>query len=131
MKEFVRREIYETHLKKYMGKEIIKVLVGQRRVGKSYLLFQVMDTLKKQFNNPNLIYINLEINEFETLNSSDALYKYIKSKSKQDALNFVLIDEIQIVTGFEKALRSLLAEGGYDIYCTGSNAQILSGELGT
>jgi uncharacterized protein len=131
MKEFVRREIYETRLKKYMGKEIIKVLVGQRRVGKSYLLFQVMDTLKKQFNNPNLIYINLEINEFETLNSSDALYKYIKSKSKQDALNFVLIDEIQLVTGFEKALRSLLAERGYDIYCTGSNAQILSGELGT
>lgn len=131
MKEFVRREIYETRLKKYMGKEIIKVLVGQRRVGKSYLLFQVMDTLKKQFNNPNLIYINLEINEFETLNSSDALYKYIKSKSKQDALNFVLIDEIQLVTGFEKVLRSLLAERGYDIYCTGSNAQILAGELGT
>jgi uncharacterized protein len=131
MKEFVRREIYETRLKKYMGKEIIKVLIGQRRVGKSYLLFQVMDTLKKQFNNPNLIYINLEINEFETLNSSDSLYNYVKSKSKPGALNFVLIDEIQVVPEFEKALRSLLAEGGYDIYCTGSNAQILSGELGT
>jgi uncharacterized protein len=131
MKEIIRREIYATHIEKYIGKEIIKVLVGQRRVGKSYLLFQVMDTLKKQFDNPNLIYINLEINEFETLNSSDVLYKYIKSKSKPEALNFVLIDEIQVVPEFEKTLRSLLAEGGYDIYCTGSNSQILSGELGT
>jgi predicted AAA+ superfamily ATPase len=131
MKGFITREIYKKVTDRYVGKEIIKVLVGQRRVGKSYLLFQITDSIRKQFPNPNIIYINLEINEFEGINTSGALYDYIKSKSKTGEMNFLMIDEIQMVPEFEKTLRSLLAEGGYDIYCTGSNAHILSGELGT
>jgi predicted AAA+ superfamily ATPase len=131
MKKFITREIYKKRIDRYIGKEIIKVLIGQRRVGKSYLLFQTIDSIKEQFPNPNIIYINLETNEFENITSSDLLYNYIKSQSKPDELNFLMIDEIQMVPEFEKTLRSLLAEGGYDIYCTGSNAQILSGELGT
>lgn len=131
MKKYITREIYKKRIERYIGKEIIKVLVGQRRVGKSYLLFQAMDSIREQFPNSNIIYINLEINEFENLTTSDLLYNYIKTKSKSDELNFLMIDEIQMVPEFEKTLRSLLAEGGYDIYCTGSNAQILSGELGT
>lgn len=131
MKKYIIREIYKKRIDRYIGKEIIKVLIGQRRVGKSYLLFQTMDSIKEQFPNPNIIYINLETNEFEKLTTSDLLYNYIKTKSRPDALNFLMIDEIQMVPEFEKTLRSLLAEGGYDIYCTGSNAQILSGELGT
>jgi predicted AAA+ superfamily ATPase len=131
MKEYIPRETYKKHIERYIGKEIIKVLIGQRRVGKSYLLFQTMDSIKELFPKPNIIYINLEINEFENLTSSDSLYNYIKSKSKDSELNFVMIDEIQMVPEFEKALRSLLAEGGYDIYCTGSNANILAAELGT
>ena len=90
-----------------------------------------MDSIKEQFPDPNIIYINLETNEFEKLTTSDSLYNYIKSVSKAGELNFLMIDEIQMVHEFEKTLRSLLAEGGYDIYCTGSNARILSGELGT
>jgi predicted AAA+ superfamily ATPase len=131
MKKHITREIYKKSIDRYIGKEIIKVLIGQRRVGKSYLLFQVMDSIKEQFPNPNIIYINLEINEFENLITSDGLYNYIKSKSKMGELNFLMIDEIQLIPQFEKTLRSLLAEGEYDIYCTGSNAHILSGELGT
>lgn len=131
IKKYITREIYKRSIDRYIGKEIIKVLVGQRRVGKSYLLFQAIDSIKEQFTDPNIIYINLEINEFENLTTSDSLYNYIKSKSKTGELNFLLIDEIQMVPEFEKVLRSLLAEGGYDIYCTGSNAHILSGELGT
>jgi len=131
MKKYIIREIYKKRIDRYIGKEIIKVLIGQRRVGKSYLLFQAMDSIKEQFPNPNIIYINLETNEFEELTTSELLYNYIKTKSKPDELNFLMIDEIQMVPEFEKTLRSLLAEGGYDIYCTGSNAQILSGELGT
>lgn len=131
MREYIIREIYKKSIDRYIGKEIIKVLIGQRRVGKSYLLFQIMDSIKMQFPTPNIIYINLETNEFEKINTSDFLYNYIKSLSKSGELNFVMLDEIQMVPGFEKALRSLLAEGGYDIYCTGSNAHILSGELGT
>ncbi len=131
MKKYIIREIYKKRIDRYIGKEIIKVLIGQRRVGKSYLLFQAMDSIKEQFPNPNIIYINLETNEFEKLTTSDLLYNYIKTKSKPGELNFLMIDEIQMVPEFEKTLRSLLAESGYDIYCTGSNAQILSGELGT
>ncbi len=131
MKKYIAREIYQKSIDRYVGKEIIKVLIGQRRVGKSYLLFQVMDRISEQFPNANVIYINLETNEFEKLNTSDSLYSYIKSVSKAGELNFLMIDEIQMVSGFEKTLRTLLAEGGYDIYCTGSNAHILSGELGT
>lgn len=131
MKKYITREIYKKSIDRYIGKGIIKVLIGQRRVGKSYLLFQVMESIKEQFPDPNIIYINLETNEFEKLTTSDSLYNYIKSVSKEGSANFLLIDEIQTVTGFEKTLRSLLAEGGYDIYCTGSNAHILSGELGT
>ncbi len=131
MKTYIVREIYKKRIDRYIGEEIIKVLIGQRRVGKSYLLFQAMDSIREQFTDPNIIYINLETNEFEKLNTSDDLYGYIKSKSKEGKLNFLMIDEIQMVPEFEKTLRSLLAEGGYDIYCTGSNAHILSGELGT
>lgn len=130
-KAYITRDIYKARIDRYIGKELIKVLIGQRRVGKSYLLFQAMDSIRERFQNPNIIYINLELNEFEQLNTPTALYEYVKSKSKIGEPNFLMVDEIQVVPEFEKTLRSLLAEGGYDIYCTGSNANILSGELGT
>jgi len=131
MKECIYREKYKTKIERYIGKEIIKVLIGQRRVGKSYLLYQTMDSIKERFPDAHIIYINLELNEFESIASANQLYNHIKSKSKEGELNFVMIDEVQSVPEFEKALRSLFAEGGYDIYCTGSNAKLLSGELGT
>lgn len=131
MKPYITREIYTKRIVKYIGKEIIKVLIGQRRVGKSYLLFQTMDNIREKSPEANIIYINLELNEFESITSYTLLYDYIKSQSKPEELNYLIIDEIQMVPGFEKTLRSLIAEGGYDIYCTGSNAHLLSGELGT
>ena len=131
MKAYITREIYKERIEKYIGKEIIKVLIGQRRVGKSYLLFQTIDCIKDQVPDANIIYINLELNEFESITRQKDLYDYIKSKSETGKLNFVLIDEVQVIPEFERALRSLLAEGGYDIYCTGSNAHLLSGEIGT
>jgi predicted AAA+ superfamily ATPase len=131
VRTYQKRERYQRQIDRYIGKEIIKVLVGQRRVGKSYLLFQIIDSINESFSAANIIYINLELNEFEHITNSEQLYDFIKSKSKPGELNFVLIDEVQTIKEFEKTLRSLLAEGEYDIYCTGSNANILSGELGT
>lgn len=131
MKPYITRELYKNRIEKYIGKELIKVLIGQRRVGKSYLLFQIIDCIKEQFPNANIIYINLELAEFESITQQVHMYDFIKSKSVSGSLNFVLIDEVQVIPEFEKALRSLLAEGGYDIYCTGSNAHLLSGEIGT
>jgi predicted AAA+ superfamily ATPase len=59
MKKFISRELYKKQLERYLGKDLIKVLIGQRRVGKSYLLLQVMDYIKEQYPFPNIIYINL------------------------------------------------------------------------
>ena len=131
MKAYITREIYRERIQRYIGKELIKVLIGQRRVGKSYLLFQTIDCIKDQFSDANIIYINLELNDFESITQQKHLYDFVKSKSETGKLNFVLIDEVQVIPEFERALRSLLAEGGYDIYCTGSNAHLLSGEIGT
>jgi predicted AAA+ superfamily ATPase len=131
MKSYITRELYKNRIEKYIGKEIIKVLIGQRRIGKSYLLFQTIDCIKDRFPNANIIYINLELNEFEKIKEQKDLYDFVKTRSEKGKLNFVLIDEVQDIPKFEKALRSFLAEGGYDIYCTGSNAHLLSGEIGT
>lgn len=131
MKEYIRREIYSNRVVPYIGKEIIKVLTGQRRTGKSYLLFQTMDDIKVRYPDAPILYINMELMGFSHIQSYKDLYDFIKENSVADSLNFVMIDEIQQVEGFENTLRSLLAEGGYDIYCTGSNAKLLSGELGT
>ena len=114
-----------------MGKSIIKVLVGQRRVGKSYLLFQIMAHIRKNHPKSTIIYINKELHDFASIRSSDDLLAYIKKETHSKNKMCIFIDEIQDITGFEKALRSLVAQDQFDIYCTGSNAFLLSGELAT
>lgn len=131
MKKIIPRHRYLEKIKPFIGKEVIKVIVGQRRVGKSFMLLQIMDLIKKEFNQPNIIHINKELNKFEHIKTYQNLYDYIKANTKGDKQNFVFIDEIQDIENFEKALRSLLAEGNYDLYCTGSNSKLLSGELAT
>jgi predicted AAA+ superfamily ATPase len=118
-------------VKPYIDKDIIKVLIGQRRVGKSYMLFQIMDEIISLHENPNIIYINKELHDFEDIHNHNDLLDYIESKEEKKGKNYIFIDEVQDIEGFEKALRSIQAKGGYDIYCTGSNAKLLSGELAT
>jgi uncharacterized protein len=131
MKDYILRSSYLEKIKPFIGKRLIKIFVGQRRVGKSYLLYQTMDFIKKNNPKANLIYINTELNEFDFIKHYKELYKYIKSKSVTNETNFLFIDEIQVIESFENALKSLIAEGEFDIYCTGSNAFLLSGELAT
>jgi len=115
-----------------MNKDVIKVLVGQRRVGKSYLLFQIMDELIKQgIKKTDILYINKELHEFDAIRDYRDLLHYVKQSTKGKKKTALFIDEIQGISQFEKALRDLQANGGYDIYCTGSNADLLSGELAT
>jgi hypothetical protein len=115
-----------------MNKDVIKVLIGQRRVGKSYLLFQIMDELVKQgVSKSSMLYINKELHEFEPIRQYEDLLRYVKEAAKSQKITVLLIDEIQGIHQFEKALRDLQASGRYDIYCTGSNADLLSGELAT
>ncbi|MEA2041693.1 MAG: ATP-binding protein [Bacteroidota bacterium] len=130
-KKYIARKKYVERIKPFINKDIIKILTGQRRVGKSYLMYQLMDYIEGTDKNANIIYINTELHEFDRLKNYEQLYNYIKEKSVQNTVNYVFVDEIQTVNEFENALKSLLAEGGYDLYCTGSNADLLSGELAT
>jgi len=125
------RPIYLDRVKPYIGKNLIKVLVGQRRVGKSYLLLQLMDIIRQQDPTCNIIYINKELFEYDSLRDYKDLMKSITSQTNQAVKNYLFIDEIQDIENFEKAIRSLQAKGEHDIYITGSNAFLLSGELAT
>jgi predicted AAA+ superfamily ATPase len=108
------------------------VIIGQRRVGKSYMLYQLIDYIEKKVKNPLIIYINKELHEFDEIKNSNDLVRYVNSVRKNRKKDiFLFIDEIQDITDFEKALRSFHAENIYDIYCTGSNAAMFSGELAT
>lgn len=132
IKKYIKRPLYLKKFEPFINKDIIKVIVGQRRVGKSYMLFQIMDIIKANNKSANIIYINKELHEFDEIQNYKDLLKYIESKSgKAKKRNYLFIDEIQDVEKFEKALRSLKATGKYDMYCTGSNANLLSGELST
>jgi predicted AAA+ superfamily ATPase len=128
---YIPRPDYIERILPFIGKGLIKVLTGQRRVGKSYILYQLMDEIAKRYPEIEIIYINKELHEFRHLHNGEDLYHYAAAAKKSGHTNALFIDEIQELKGFETALRSLLAEGGWDIYCTGSNAELLSGELAT
>lgn len=132
IKTYIKRPKYLDKIRPYINKDIIKVIVGQRRVGKSYMLLQIMDLIREMDGTANIIYIDKELHEFEKISDHKSLLKYVEENTKKTAKkNYLFIDEVQDIETFEKALRSLKASGGYDIYCTGSNANLLSGELST
>jgi predicted AAA+ superfamily ATPase len=128
--ESIKRELYLTRIRPYYGQPLIKTLTGQRRVGKSFLLKQISEELKQLNPEGNIIFIDKEQFAFDEIKDYHQLYTYVKSK-ENGLQNFLFIDEVQEINGFEKALRSLLSEGIFDIYCTGSNSHLLSGELAT
>jgi uncharacterized protein len=125
------RDAYVDRIKPFIRKGLIKVLSGQRRVGKSYLLFQLIHFVQSQDPTGNIIYINKEDLQFDAIRDAVSLNEYILSKSQKNVHNYIFIDEIQDIVEFEKALRSLLLDQNNDIYITGSNANLLSGELAT
>lgn len=128
---YINRPAYTDRIKPFIGKQIIKILTGQRRVGKSYVLYQLADYIKVQYPDANIVYINREYEEFEHIKTHTSLLDYVKEQFKLSTNNYLFIDEIQEIDSFQIALRSLFAENKCDIFCTGSNAKILSGELAT
>ena len=128
---YISRPTYLDKVIPFIDKPIIKVFTGQRRSGKSYLLLQTLDYIKERFLEADTIFINKELPEFNGLKDDADLWGFIKSRKQEGRKTFVFIDEIQEISRFETAIRGLLADGGYDIYCTGSNATLLSGELAT
>lgn len=130
MKNLVIRQHYLDKILKYLGKEMIIVLTGQRRVGKSCLLKQFYQE-KINESGANIIYIDKEKREFDSIRNYQDLNDYIESRFQKDKHNYILIDEIQDIAEFERSVRSYRTEDNTDIIITGSNAKMLSGELST
>lgn len=124
------RQAYIDKIEKYLGKETIIVLVGQRRVGKSYIMKTVRDQKASNPDN-NIIYIDKEKREFDSIRNYQDLNQYIDEHFVASKHNYILIDEIQDITEFERSIRSFRTEPNTDIIITGSNAKMLSNELST
>jgi uncharacterized protein len=131
IKNYIVREHYFGLIKPFINDSLIKVITGMRRVGKSYILYQIMDEIRKIYPNSNIIYIDKEDYSFDSIRDYKDLIGYVGSVSQKDGKQYLFIDEIQEIAEFEKALRHFQSTGDYDIYCTGSNATLLSGELAT
>jgi uncharacterized protein len=126
----INRQHYIDKIEKSLGKGIIIVLVGQRRVGKSYML-KILRERKAADSSNNVIYIDKEKREFDAIKTYGDLNDYIAAHSAAGKHNYILIDEIQDIEEFERSIRSWRTEPDTDIIITGSNARMLSGELST
>lgn len=124
------RSLYYNRIIPFVGKNLIKVITGQRRVGKSYFMRQISKEIALSDNETHLLFINMEDFEFDAIRNYSDLIKYVEQFSQYDKIA-LFIDEVQEIAGFEKALRHFLTKEKYDVYCTGSNAALLSGELAT
>lgn len=123
------RNHYLEKVKPFIGQNLIKVFTGQRRVGKSYLLFQIINLLKQTEEKPEILYINKEDLQFSFIKTAEDLNTYVLSNKAENSKTYVFVDEIQDIKDFSIALRSLLLHNDLDIYCTGSNANLLSGDI--
>ena len=128
----ILRKGYLEQLKLWREKQLIKVVSGVRRCGKSTLLKQYMDYLRStDVNDEQIVSVNLEDVDFEHLLDYKALYDYIRARLCKGKYTYVFIDEVQQCANFEKAVDSLFIKENVDVYITGSNAYMLSGELAT
>ncbi len=127
----IQRDFYLNKLKDVMGTPDIKVITGVRRSGKSKLLEAFMSYVRANDPNANIIHINFNMNAFESLAEYHALNDHIENAYLPGKDNYIFIDEVQMCSGFEKAINSLHASEKYDIYITGSNAFLMSSDLAT
>lgn len=128
----IQRNEYLELLKKWKDEQVIKIITGIRRCGKSTLLAMYQEYLRNQGIADNqIVSINFEELEYEELLDYKALYDFIKSRLHPEKTTYIFLDEIQQVADFQKAVDSLYVKQNVDIYITGSNAYLLSGELAT
>ena len=129
--KLIDRDQYLDKLINVMGTPDIKVITGVRRSGKSKLLEAFKDHIEEEIPDHNIIHINFNLPEYDHLLEYRPLYDYVKAQYIKGKQNFVLIDEVQMCTNFEKAINGLHAMEKFDIYITGSNAFLLSSDLAT
>lgn len=128
--ELLNREKYAQQITQWLGKQIIIVLTGQRRVGKSMCLRLLAQEKLADFN-ANVIYIDKEDDAFDGITTCETLNAYLTEHFVVGKHNYILIDEIQDITGFEHSVRSWIKKPDTDVVITGSNAKMLSSELST
>lgn len=124
------RQHYLSKVEKYLGKDMVIVLTGQRRVGKSYMLKMIRDIKAKDKNN-NVIYVDKEKKGFDHIKTYQDLNAYIDAHYQTGKMNYILIDEVQEIEDFERSVRSYRTEPDAEVIVTGSNAKMLSKELST
>ncbi len=129
----VKRQIYYDRIKTFIDKPIIKIITGMRRVGKSYFLKQIISELiSSEIDKSQIIFIDKEDIRFDSIQNYKQLNEYIESNySSINGKKYLFIDEVQEIEQWEKLIVSLNKSEKYDIYLSGSNAQLLSSELAT
>ena len=129
----IARKRYLDILNVLKDKNLIKVATGVRRCGKSTLMLQFQDLLRKENGNVSILSINMDVPEFRFLAEKNwkEIYDYIIKHLKKNVINYVFIDEVQNIPEFEKLLEGLYVHPNIDLYVTGSNAFLLSSELAT
>lgn len=129
--KLIPRPFYEDHVLRLIDRNTILFLIGQRRVGKSFILRLLKDRLENDYPDATIIYINKEYAEADEIITASDLYNYADSIFPKGGRNYLLIDEVQDIENYETALRSLYAEERCQIIATGSNAYVFSSELST
>ncbi|MEL7608317.1 MAG: ATP-binding protein [Bacillota bacterium] len=128
----IQRELYLKQIRPFIDKPFVKVLTGIRRCGKSSILMMVRDEIAQSgVTQKNIIYINFENLDFADLDTAEKLHKHLKTQMGDEDRYYILLDEIQEVKHWEKAINSLLSSTNVDLYITGSNSRLLSSELAT
>lgn len=129
--DLIPRPHYIDYITRLLDRDVMLFLIGQRRVGKSYILRLLKKWLEEHIEDANIVYINKEFEVSNEITKAHELYKYATDRLPEGERNYLLIDEVQDIENYQDALRSLHAESRCQIVATGSNAYIFSSELGT
>lgn len=124
----ILRQSYLEKIERYLGKDTIIILTGQRRIGKSYILRLFRDKVNKD-EHANIIFIDKEKHEFDDIKTYQDLNAYIDARRDKKKTNYILVDEIQDIEEFEKSVRSYYEEPDIELVITGSNSKMLSSDL--
>ena len=130
---YIKRDLLLEKLIRYRKKDIVKVITGIRRCGKSVLLNEIYYDYLRADGVPSdhIIKVSLELKKWKTLRDADVLYRYVAEAIRDEELYYVFLDEIQLVDGFEEVVNSIKAEFNTDVYITGSNSKLLSHDINT
>lgn len=128
----IKRETYLKQIRGFYDKDLIKVITGIRRCGKSVLLMQIMEELRQQeVEEEQILYVNFEDYDFSFIQTGMDLHEYAKEHIKSAKKHYLFFDEIQVIPDFERVMNSLKVKYNASIFITGSNGKLLSGELAT